>query len=365
VTGKSSETPLQCAFQIVILPIHLEWRYMEKRKISVLGYGGWGTALSLLLDRIGHEVLIWGTEQGYVDQLNKTHENPKFLPGISLSKKIRFTGSIEECVLFGSVVVIAIPTQFLRNVTYNIRLIPLGTRLIVSVAKGIEKKTLLRPSEIIESVLGKQKIAVLSGPSHAEEVARGVPSCVVAAARNLSWAKEVQDVFSDTSFRVYTATDIVGTEIGGALKNVIALAAGICEGLGYGSNTKAALLSRGILEIAHLGFKMGANPNTFFGLSGIGDLITTCFSEFGRNRMVGKAIGEGKKLSDILSGMEMVAEGVETTQSAMELASHYQVDMPLVQEVHKVLFEEKNPRRAVEDLMQRAPKKEMEFTYSS
>jgi len=186
----------------------------------------------------------------------------------------------------------------------------------------------------------------------------------VAASRNLAWGKEAQTVFGDTAFRVYTSTDVIGVELGGALKNVIALAAGICEGLGYGANTKAALLSRGILEMTHLGVKMGANPNTFFGLSGIGDLITTCFSEHGRNLMVGKAIGQGKKLKDILSNMEMVAEGVETTQSAIELSKKYQVDMPLVTEVHKVLFEDKNPRRAVEDLMQRAPKSEMEFSYS-
>lgn len=270
---------------------------------------------------------------------------------------------LKSVLFFGSAIVFAVPTQYLRNVAYNMRLAPMSNRLIVSVAKGLEKKTLLRPSEIIESVLGKQKISVLSGPSHAEEVAKGIPSCVVAASRNISWARETQELFSDKTFRVYTATDALGVEIGGALKNVIALAAGVCEGLNYGSNTKAALLSRGILEISHLGVKMGANPNTFIGLSGIGDLITTCFSEFGRNRMVGKAIGEGKKLSEILEGMEMVAEGVETTQSAMELAAKYQVDMPLVSEVHKILFEDKNPRRAVEDLMQRAPKSEMEFSY--
>jgi len=280
-----------------------------------------------------------------------------------MPKNIQFTSSVEECAVFGSAIVFAVPTQYLRNVAYNMRLAPMSNRLIVSVAKGLEKKTLLRPSEIIESVLGKQKISVLSGPSHAEEVAKGIPSCVVAASRNISWARETQELFSDKTFRVYTATDALGVEIGGALKNVIALAAGVCEGLNYGSNTKAALLSRGILEISHLGVKMGANPNTFIGLSGIGDLITTCFSEFGRNRMVGKAIGEGKKLSEILEGMEMVAEGVETTQSAMELAAKYQVDMPLVSEVHKILFEDKNPRRAVEDLMQRAPKSEMEFSY--
>jgi glycerol-3-phosphate dehydrogenase (NAD(P)+) len=186
----------------------------------------------------------------------------------------------------------------------------------------------------------------------------------VAAARNLQWAKEAQALFMDSAFRIYTATDIIGVELGGALKNVIAIAAGVCDGLGYGANTKAALLSRGILEITHLGVKMGANPNTFFGLSGFGDLITTCFSEYGRNLMVGRAIGEGKKLQDILAGMEMVAEGVETTRSVIELSKKYRVDMPLAGEVHKILFENKNPRKAVEDLMQRAPKNEMEFTYS-
>jgi len=337
---------------------------MEKIKIGILGFGGWGTALAILLSRIGHEVMLWGTEASYIDELEKKRENKRFLPGIPIPKKVQFTKSLEAAVVYGPVAVFATPTQYLRNIIYNIRLIPLGSRLLVSVAKGIEKRTLLTPSQIIESVLGKQRIVVLSGPSHAEEVARGIPSCVVAAARNLAWAREVQTIFSDKAFRIYTATDVLGVEIGGALKNVIAIAAGVCEGLGYGTNSKAALLSRGILEITHLGVKMGASPNTFIGLSGIGDLITTCFSEYGRNLAVGRAIGEGKKLQEVLSGMEMVAEGVETTRSAAELARKYHVDMPLVEEVHKILFEEKNPKRAVDDLMQRALKKEMELTYS-
>ena len=336
---------------------------MEKKKISILGHGGWGTALAVLLERIGHEVMVWGHEEDYIAEINKNHANPKFLPNIPISKKIKYTSNFEECVMFGSVIVFAIPTQYLRNVVYSMRLIPIGTRTIVSVAKGVEKKTLLRPSEIIESILGKQKNVVLSGPSHAEEVARGIPSCVVAAARNVQWAADVQQIFSDNAFRIYTASDVLGVEMGGALKNVVAIAAGVCEGLGYGTNSKAALLSRGILEMMHLGVKMGANPNTFIGLSGIGDLITTCFSEYGRNLMVGRQIGEGKKLSEILDGMNMVAEGVETTRSVMELAEKYQVDMPIVKETHKILFEEKNPRRAVEDLMSRALKKEMEFSY--
>ena len=338
---------------------------MEVQKVSIIGFGGWGTAIAVLLNRIGHEVMLWGTEPSYVAEIDKTRQNKKFLPGITLNKKIKLTASIEECILFGNVIVFAIPTQYLRNAVYSTRFVPIGTRLIVSVAKGIEKKTLLRPSEILEAVLGKQKLVVLSGPSHAEEVARGIPSCVVAAARNIAWAKEAQTIFSDAAFRVYTASDVVGAEIGGALKNVIAIAAGVCDGLGYGANTKAALLSRGVLEIMHLGVKMGANPNTFIGLSGVGDLITTCFSEYGRNRMVGEEIGKGKKLSEILSGMEMVAEGVETTRSAMEIAEKYHVDMPIVREVHKILFEEKNPKRAVDDLMQRASKSEMEFSYST
>jgi len=337
---------------------------MEKKKISIIGHGGWGTALGILLDRIGHEVMIWGFEADYIKELNKSRVNRKFLPKVSIPKKIKFTSNLEECLVYGDVLVFAIPSQFLRNVSYNMKFVPINNRPIVSVAKGIEKKTLLRSSEIIESVLGKQRVVILSGPSHAEEVAKGVPSCVVGAARNMSWAREIQAIFSDPAFRVYTATDVVGVEVGGALKNVIAIAAGVCDGLGYGCNAKAALLSRGIIEISHLGIKMGGNPNTFIGLSGIGDLITTCFSEYGRNLMVGRAIGEGKKLSEIMSKMEMVAEGVETTRSAMELAEKYHTDMPIVKEVHKILFEEKNPKRAVEDLMGRALKSEMEFSYS-
>jgi glycerol-3-phosphate dehydrogenase (NAD(P)+) len=337
---------------------------MEKQKIGIIGHGGWGTALAILLDRVGHETMVWGFEPDYIEEIKRTRQNHKFLPKVRLSKSIQWTSAIEEAAVFGSVVIFAIPTQYLRNVLYGMRLIPLGTRLVVSVAKGVEQKTLYRPSEVIESVLGKQKLVVLSGPSHAEEVANAVPSCVVAAARNINWAREAQNIFSDSSFRIYTSQDVIGVEVGGAVKNVVAIAAGVCEGLGYGTNSKAALLSRGIIEITHLGVKMGANPNTFIGLSGIGDLITTCFSEYGRNRAVGKAIGEGKKLDEVLEGMEMVAEGVETTRSTMELAEKYHVDMPIVKEVHRILFEEKNPRRAVEDLMGRALKSEMEFSYS-
>jgi len=335
----------------------------NNKKISIIGHGGWGTALAILARRIGHEVMVWGHESDYIEEINKTHKNPKFLPGIDIPKGIQFTSNFEECVMFGSVIVFAIPTQYLRNVVYSMRLIPIGTRPIVSVAKGIEKKTMLRPSEIIESALGKQKLVALSGPSHAEEVARGIPSCVVAASRNVAWAQEVQAIFSDTAFRIYTATDVIGTELGGALKNVVAIAAGVCEGLGYGTNSKAALLSRGILEMMHLGVKMGASPNTFIGLAGIGDLVTTCFSEFGRNLMVGREIGKGRKLSEILKGMDMVAEGVETTRSAAELSEKYHVDTPIIREVHKILFEDKNARQAVEELMGRALKKEMEFSY--
>lgn len=332
----------------------------EKIKISVLGDGGWGTALALLLTGKGHDVTLWGAFPEYTKVLRERRENVKFLKGFSLPPGLDLSSDLDASVAKSEILVFAIPSQFLRNVIYKIKADVLRDRILVSVAKGIERKTLLRPSQIIAQQAHSAAIAVLSGPSHAEEVAQGVPTCVVAASNSREVARRVQSTFMDTRFRVYTSDDVTGVELGGALKNIIAIAAGICDGLKFGSNAKAALLSRGLFEITRLGIHMGANPNTFFGLSGMGDLVTTCISEYGRNRRVGELIGQGKKLSEILAGMEMVAEGVETTRSAVELAQKYNVEMPITAEIHKVLFEDKNPVEAVDSLMMRDAKMEIE-----
>ncbi|MBI4388490.1 MAG: NAD(P)-dependent glycerol-3-phosphate dehydrogenase, partial [Candidatus Omnitrophica bacterium] len=258
----------------------------------------------------------------------------------------------------------AVPSQYLRNVLFQVRGFDLTKKILISVTKGIEKKTLLRPSQIIEQVLGRVSLAILSGPSHTEEVVRNIPTLVVAASNNKEVAARVQDTFRERRFRIYVQNDVVGVELGGALKNVIAIAAGVCDGLKFGANTKAALLTRGILEITHLGVQMGASPNTFFGLSGLGDLVTTCISEYGRNRRVGELLGMGKSLNEILSGMDQVAEGVETARSAFELAKKYRVEVPIIAEVYKILFEGKKPLEAVESLMLREAKEELRaYTY--
>ncbi len=335
---------------------------MAKSKITVLGDGGWGTALALLSYRTGHYTTLWGAFSDYIRKLQETRENTRFLKGVRLPEDLALSDNLRESISSGDIIIIAVPSLYLRNVLWKVKDIDLRGKLLVSVAKGLERKTLLRPSQIIESVLGQVNLVILSGPSHAEEVARELPSAVVAASRNDKLAQRVQEELSDKNFRIYTVTDIVGVELGGALKNVIALAAGICDGLKYGSNAKSALIARGLLEMTRLGVKMGANPNTFFGLSGLGDLVTTCISDYGRNRLVGMRLGQGEKLEEILGKMEMVAEGVETTRSVIDLARRYEVKMPIAEEIYKVLFEDKNARQAVEDLMLRDVKEEMRMS---
>lgn len=326
---------------------------MEKTNIAVLGDGGWGTSIALLLERGGHDVTLWSAFAESAETLKKDRENIRFLKGYPLPDAITITSDLDQAITQASILVLAIPAQYLRAVLYRVSPQAVQGKIIVSVAKGIEKKTLLRPSEIIESCLPGTKIVVLSGPSHAEEVAKNIPTCVVAVSKDLEAAKTVQAAFIQNRFRVYTSRDVLGVELGGCLKNVIAIAAGVCDGLNFGSNTKAALLSRGLFEMTRLGIRMGANPNTFFGLTGLGDLVTTCVSEYGRNRKVGELLGQGKKLDEILAGMEMVAEGVETARSVMDLAKKHDVEMPIAQEVYKILFENKDSMQAVEDLMAR------------
>lgn len=322
-------------------------------KIIVIGDGAWGTALAALLANKGLDVSLWSAFPDYAEDIARTRENAKFLPGAAIPESIvvhsRDSGKVGPFDL----AVAAVPTQYMRATLEGARgqLGPLPA--VVSVAKGVENETLARPSEIIQAVLAPGRLAVLSGPSHAEEVSRGLPTTVVTASPDADFAGQIQQVFSTALFRVYTTEDVLGVELAGALKNVIAIAAGICDGLGFGDNSKAALLTRGLVEMARLGEVMGGRRSTFAGLAGMGDLITTCFSPFGRNLAVGQAVGKGEKLTGILARMEQVAEGVATTRSARALARKHEVEMPITEEVYRVLFEEKPPRQAVSDLMQR------------
>lgn len=331
----------------------------KSTQVSILGDGGWGTALALVSERIGHKTMLWSAFPDYAEELRTKRENKKFLPGIKIPTSVQITSDLKEVVQFGQFIVLAIPSQFLRAVLFRLQEYNLSDKILVSVTKGIEKKTLLRPSQIIQQLIKDSHLAVLSGPSHAEEVARRIPTLVVSASQEPKTAEAVQNTFRDSRFRIYVQSDVVGVELAAALKNVIAIAAGVCDGLGFGSNTKAALVTRGLLEITHLGVQMGANPNTFFGLSGLGDLVTTCISEYGRNRKVGELLGQGKTIEEILKGMDQVAEGVETTRSAMELAKKYNVDVPIISEMYEVLFQGKKATEALESLMMREAKEEL------
>ena len=338
----------------------------ESRDCAIIGCGGWGTALALLLDGNGHRVTVWGVEPEYVDEMRRTRLNPRYLPDIEIPESLALTDDMADCVPDADVVVMATPTIYLRSVCERVAPHLDHSSLVVNVAKGIEEETLLLGTGVIKDVCGKDlRIGGLFGPSHAEEVARGCPTTVVAASRSPELAREIQGIFMCETFRVYTNTDLLGVELGAALKNVIAIAAGICDGLDYGDNAKSALLTRGLAEISRLGMAMGAQRRTFAGLTGLGDLITTCVSPHGRNRSVGIRIGKGETLDEILDGMHQVAEGIRTTRSACKLASRYGVDMPIVRQVHEVLFGGKDPLEAGEELMKRAPRPEYDRSRQS
>ena len=329
-------------------------------KIAVIGDGGWGTTLAIILSKKGYKISLWGAFPEYVDCLKEKRDNVKFLPSIPIPKEILITADLEEALSDSRVVILAIPSQFMRSIVSKLKGFDFSDSTIVSVTKGIENKTLKRMSEIIEELLGEVKLAVLSGPSIAIEVARGIPTTVVTASKHEKTSYKIQEIFSSGRFRVYTNPDIIGVELGGALKNIIAIASGMSDGLGFGANTKAALLTRGLAEITRLGVSMGADRRTFEGLSGMGDMVTTCISPHGRNRWLGEEIGRGKKLKDIISKTEMVVEGVSTTESAYELSKRNNVDMPIIHEIYAVLFKNKDPLLAVNDLMKRESKSEME-----
>ncbi|HIY03201.1 MAG TPA: NAD(P)H-dependent glycerol-3-phosphate dehydrogenase [Candidatus Blautia faecipullorum] len=327
-------------------------------KISVLGAGSWGTALSLLLYNNGHEVKLWSALQDEVEMLREKREHASKLPGVRLPEKIEITSDLEACLESPDVAVLAVPSPFTRSTSHQMASFVKKGQIIVNVAKGVEEHTLMTLSEIISQEIPQADVCVLSGPSHAEEVGKGLPTtCVVSAAKRET-AEYLQGIFMSPVFRVYTTPDILGVELGGALKNVIALAAGTADGLGYGDNTKAALITRGMAEIARLGTKMGAKIETFYGLSGIGDLIVTCASVHSRNRKAGYLMGKGYSMQEAMDEVKMVVEGVYSAKAAKSLSEKYQVEMPIIDEVNKVLFENKAASEAVRDLMVRDKKVE-------
>lgn len=330
-------------------------------KISVLGAGGWGTTLAILLHYNGHDVTLWEYKKNYSKILAKTRRNERYLPGIKIPPEIKILNELNEACTKKNMIVLAVPSQFLRSVVKNISFQFIKDSILVSVAKGIENKTTMTMSQMLKDVfpsLDNGQIGVLSGPSHAEEVSRKIPTAVVTASSEIETSKSIQVAFMTAYFRVYSSVDIVGVELGGAFKNVIAIGAGIVDGVKFGDNTKAAIMTRGITEISRLGDAMGAMPDTFAGLSGMGDLIVTCMSRYSRNRYVGEQIGSGKKLKQVLKSMDMIAEGVETSRSVTLLSKKYNVETPIADEVYKILFENKDPVKATTDLMTRDKKME-------
>ena len=326
--------------------------------ILVLGNGGWGTALAMTLQSNGHPVRVWGHDAAYSEEIEATRENRKYLPGVQLPEGIVFGADLSSLAAGTDTVFSVIPTQFLRSTLQNLQEQLPPRALYVTCSKGFEKKTLELPSRIIRSCFDSAGIAVLSGPSHAEETSRGLPTTVVVASDEDSLSSKIQRIISTETFRVYTSTDALGVEVAGASKNVIALAAGISDGLGYGDNARAALVCRGAAEITRLGEALDCGREAFSGLSGIGDLVATCTSTHSRNHKVGYQIGQGETLEEILASSEKVAEGVETTRSMHQLAEKISVELPITSEVYRVLFENKPPRQAVGDLMGRELKRE-------
>ncbi|MEI8206698.1 MAG: NAD(P)H-dependent glycerol-3-phosphate dehydrogenase [Kiritimatiellales bacterium] len=322
-------------------------------KAFVIGNGGWGTALGMILDGNGHDVTVWGPFEEEIEAISNAAENTIYLPGVEIPSAIQWTSS-PAGAKDAELIVLVVPSRFMRT-TLEIFKPHLHTdALIVSATKGLDEQTHRRMSETALDVLHRN-VAVLSGPSHAEEVARGVPTAVTVAGEN---AEQIQQAFLGTTFRVYTSDDVIGVELGGTLKNIIAVAAGILDGIGLGDNSKAALMTRGLAEITRLGVALGAKPETFYGLSGIGDLIVTCSSRHSRNRSVGERLGKGEKLSDIMGGMKQVAEGIWNAKAARDLAREYDIEMPITEEVCAIVESGKDPRQALKDLMNRDPKAE-------
>ncbi len=326
--------------------------------ISIIGAGSWGIALALLLHKNGHHITVWSIIQEEIDMLSKEHEHKEKLPGVKLPEDMEFTTDLEAAVKGKDILVLAVPSPFTRSTSHSMKEYVGEGQVIVNVAKGIEEKSLLTLSQIIEEEIPQAKVAVLSGPSHAEEVGRGIPTTIVVGAKEKTTAEWLQNIFMNEAFRVYISPDVLGIELGAALKNVVALAAGIADGLGYGDNTKAALITRGITEIARLGTAMGGRFETFCGLTGIGDLIVTCASMHSRNRRAGILIGKGYSMEDAMKEVKMVVEGVYSAKAAMALAKKYDVQIPIIEQVNAVLFDGKEAGAAVKELMIRDKKLE-------
>lgn len=327
-------------------------------RIGMLGAGSWGTALSVLLRHNGHEVTVWSIDRKEVAMLREKREHETKLPGVKIPEDIVFTSELKEAMADQDVLVLAVPSPFVRSTCQSMKEYVRAGQIIVNVAKGIEESTLMVLTDIIEEEMPYAVACDLSGPSHAEEVGRGIPTSCVVSAPTRKLAEYLQSIFTSPVFRVYTSPDMLGMELGASLKNVIALAAGIADGLGYGDNTKAALITRGIAEIARLGIAMGGKPETFYGLTGIGDLIVTCASVHSRNRKAGYLMGKGYTMEEAMKEVQMVVEGVYSAKAALKLSKKYQVEMPIVEQVNRVLFENKNAGEAVKELMLRERKGE-------
>ncbi len=328
-------------------------------KISVLGAGSFGTSMANVLATNGHTTTLWAREPHLVEEILNTHQNSTYLPNVQLHNELSVTTSFAD-VQDSDCTFLAIPTQYIRS-TFEEFSFDITSPIVVNLSKGIEKGTLFRGSQIIQEVgsIEESRFCCVAGPSHAEELAQSIPTAIVAASKNAEISIAVQKIITNYFCRVYTSSDVIGAELGGSLKNVIAIASGIIDGLQLGDNTKAAMFTRGLAEISRLGVASGATMSTFYGLAGIGDLLVTCNSQHSRNRFVGEQIGEGKKLSDILAGMNSIAEGVVTTASAFELSKKMNVEMPITEQVYRILFEDKNPSVAMTDLMTRSSKSEI------
>lgn len=324
--------------------------------IGIIGAGSWGIALAVLLHNNGHEITVWSVLQDEIDMLNAEHEHKDKLPGVKLAEDMIFTTDLKAVIEGKDILVLAVPSPYIRSTSHSMKEYVAKGQIIVNVAKGIEEATLMTLSQVIEEEIPQAEVAVLSGPSHAEEVGRGIPTTIVVGAKSREKAEYIQNIFMSNVFRVYISQDVLGIELGAALKNVVALAAGAADGLGYGDNTKAALITRGITEIARLGTAMGGKYETFFGLSGIGDLIVTCASMHSRNRRAGMLIGQGKTMEEAMAEVKMVVEGVYSAKAAMGLAKKYQVELPIIEQINEVLFNHKPAADAVRDLMIRDKK---------
>ena len=330
-------------------------------RIGVIGAGAWGTALAMLLADKGHDVTLWMYEKDLAEETGRTRENRTYLPGFTLNPSITVTSSMETTVKNKTLVLSVVPSHTARSVAKQFSPFLSKDVVIVSASKGIEINTLMPLSDVFRDVLPKEfhnRLCFLSGPSFAKEVAQKMPTAVALASYDPALGKKAQEVFSNDYFRIYTNPDVIGVELAGSLKNVVAIAAGVLEGMGYGFNTAAALLTRGLAEMARLGVAMGGNLQTFSGLAGMGDLVLTCTGGLSRNRTLGVRLGKGEKLDDIMKGAKTVAEGVKTARAARDLAGKYHVEMPIVDEVCQILYENKDPKRAVKDLMQRELKEE-------